>query len=257
MTDQSFLDDKYFVSAYTYNCPFCNRGNVKYTVPDKSIFHWTRNKPCCLYIVECSSCGKRSMHLSYHDIEVKERKERGYATYGKFDLTKEQTETGLDEMFFYSVPNSFFVLDRRIPKILRELMTEADGCLKGNFLTGASACARKIIYELAHRNNLTDGNYDDRIRALKDKHSDIDETYFDSLLSIQKATSSIVHENSYDGWEAKHVRLILSSLRQILRELYVEPALRADRRKEILQLQEEVLGDNPVPAEVASDSDDA
>ena len=55
----------------------------------------------------------------------------------------------LDADFFYSVPTSFFVMDERVPRVLRELLTESEGCLKSNFLTGASACARKVVYELA------------------------------------------------------------------------------------------------------------
>ena len=136
-------------------------------------------------------------------------------------------------------------------------MTEAEGCLKGNFLTGASACARKMVYELARLHGISDGNYDDRIKSLKSKHPEIDGTYFDTLLTIQKATSSKVHENAYDGWEAKHVRLILSALREVLHELYVVPALRNDRRQGILELQKEVLGDTSTAAEDASDTGDA
>ena len=161
----------------------------------------------------------------------------------------------LDDLFFYSVPTSFFVLDNRIPKTLRELITEAEGSLKGNFLTGASACARKVIYELAHSNGLTKGNYGDRIKYLKEGHSEIDGTYFDTLLTIQQATSSKVHENAYDGWESKHVRLILFTLREILHELYVAPKLRDEKRQNILDLKKELLGDSPAPAEDGKDTD--
>ena len=257
MTDQSFLDGKYFVNSSTYNCPYCNRRHVKYSVPGKAHFDWTQDKVCWLYIVKCASCENRSMHLSFCDIDIVQRRDIGITTYGKFDLTKEQREIGLDDLFVYSVPTSFFVLNARIPATLRGLFTEAEGCLKSNFLTGASACARKIVYELARLHELADGNYDDRIKSLKKGHSEIDGTYFDTLLTIQRATSSKVHENSYDGWEANHVRLILSALREILHELYVAPALRDDRRKGILELQKEVLGDGSAPAEEGPDTADA
>ncbi len=46
-------------------------------------------------------------------------------------------EGELDEHIFFSVPTSFFVIDERIPRIIRELITEAEGCVKMNFLTGA------------------------------------------------------------------------------------------------------------------------
>lgn len=242
MDDQSFLDEHYFVDNMVYNCPFCNRRHVTYTITGVTSFDWTPTKECTAYIVKCNSCENRSMHLSYHSIH-------NISQYGRirFDESDYEKLGGIDNVMFYSVPTSFFVLDRRIPKILRELFTEAEGSLKSNFLTGASACARKIIYELSSLNGMAEGNYDQRIRSLKDKHADIDATYFDTLLTIQRTTSSKVHENAYDGWEAKHVRLILSALREILHELYVEPARRDDRRKGILALQEELLDGNAPP----------
>ena len=208
MTDHSFLDDKYFVDDNVYNCPFCNRRHVAYSVETALTFNWTPEKQCNVYTVRCHSCQSISMHLSYYHLVYRDNR-------GKHHFDPSNSDK-LDDMIFYSVPTSFFVLDLRIPKRLRELLMEAEGCLKSNFLTGASACARKIVYELACLNGLTDGNYDDRIKSLKDKHPEVDGTYFDSLLTIQQTTSSKVHENAYDGWQAKHVRLILSALREIV-----------------------------------------
>ena len=236
MPDKSFLDERYFVDERSYNCPFCNRRHVSYTINMCQTFDWEEDKPCHAYFARCQSCGKRSMHLSHHSIKVS-RLDTGE---WRFDL-KGVTEA-LDALFFYSVPTSFFVLDRRVPRVLRELLTEAEGCLRSNFLTGASACARKLIYELAKHEGIEGGGYDDRIRLLKAKREDIDPTFFDTLLSIQEVTSSKVHENAYDRWEAKHIRLILASLREVLHQMYVAPALLADRRKEIMELQKEVLG---------------
>jgi len=151
----------------------------------------------------------------------------------------------LDRSFFYSVPTSFFVLDERVPRTLRELLTEAEGSLKSNFLTGASACARKIVYELGVLSGATGENYEDRIKSLKEIHSEVDAAFFDTLLTIQQVTSTKVHENSYDGWEAKHLRVILASLSEVLHEIYVVPALRADRRKEILALRDTLTPRKP------------
>lgn len=152
-----------------------------------------------------------------------------------FDIEK------LDQYIFHSVPTSFFVLDERIPRILRELLTETEGCLKSNYLTGASVCARKIIYELGKLNKATGDNYEDRIKSLKDIHPEVDPTFFDTLLTIQQVTSTKVHENSFDGWEAKHLRVILATLKEVLHEIYVVPALRQDRRQAILSLKDELI----------------
>lgn len=142
----------------------------------------------------------------------------------------------MDDLFFYSVPTSFFVLDKRVPRVLRELFTEAEGCLKNNFLTGASACARKIVYELAKIQKVAGDRYDKRIRALKEKLTDVDPAYFDVLRKIQELTSSKVHEHAYDGWKAEHLRLILASLKEAMHEIYVVPVMRKDRRKAIEKL---------------------
>lgn len=244
MPDESHLDECYFIDADVYNCPFCNRRNVMYDVLSRRSFDWTGSKECYAYFVRCASCRKISMHLSYTSVAMYVARVVNNVQLLKFRFDKDQLPDGL---FFYSVPTSFFVLDKRIPRVLRELLTEAEGSLKGNFLTGASACARKLVYELAQCKGGTGDNYEERIKSLKQKHPEVDESYFDTLLTVQRATSSKVHENAYDGWGSSHMRLILASLRQVLHELYVVPALRADRRREIEALGKEVLGPKSSP----------
>ena len=234
--DESFLDNKYFIDRYIYNCPFCNRRHVSYRIRNTAQFDWTGAKKCFIYIAECDSCRKESMHLSFTDLKVGPISPN-YREGFRFEKNQE-----FDDLFFYSVPTSFFVLDKRIPKILRELITEAEECLKSNLLTGASSCTRKVIYELAVIQGATGENYEDRIKSLKAIRTDVEPTFFDTLLTIQQVTSSKVHEQSYDGWESKHLRLILSTLTKILHEIFVVPAVREDDRKAILKLKGEVLG---------------
>jgi hypothetical protein len=242
MPDQSHLDDRYFVDATVYNCPFCNRRHVSYSIYDSIKFDWTDKKPCYGYFVQCHSCNKKSMHLTFQELS--------HYHFGLADGTDRWrfsfvsgVDAGkmLDQAFFYSVPTSFFVLDERVPRILRELLTEAEGSLKSNYLTGASACARKIVYELGVLSKASGESYEDRIKSLKQIHSEVEPTFFDTLLTIQQVTSSKVHENSYDGWEAKHLRIILAALSEVLHEIYVVPALREDRRKAILTLKGELI----------------
>lgn len=97
-------------------------------------------------------------------------------------------------------------------------------------------------------------NYEDRLKSLKQIHPEVEGTFFDTLLTIQQVTSSKVHENSYDGWEGKHLRVILATLKEVLHEIYVVPALREDRRKEILALKEKLIPPSAsaaVPAPIA------
>jgi len=233
--DNSRLDSKYFIDKYVYNCPFCNRRNVSYFISQKSSFDWAPEKKCYIYFAVCNSCGQESMHLSFEDIAIYTIPSGKY----RFEIIEGEE---LDNKFFYSVPTSFFSLDKRIPKPLRELITESEGCLKSNFLTGASACARKIIYELAILQKAEGINYDERVKSLKKIRSDIEGDYFDTLLTVQQITSEKVHEQSYDGWQAKHLRLILSTLVELLNIIYVIPEIRKEKRKAILSLKDEILG---------------
>lgn len=244
MVDDSHLDERYFVDEKIYNCPFCNRRHVSYSIYDSIVFDWTSEKKCYGYFVECHSCKYNSMHLSFSKIELSFFVTMSNGRKLWRFIVEEGVNAGefLDNIFFYSVPTSFFVLDDRIPKVLRELLTEAQGCLKSNFLTGASACARKLVYELAILEGAEGDNYDDRIKSLKTKHLEVEPAFFDTLLTIQQVTSAKVHENSYDGWSAKHLRLIVASLSEVLHEMYVVPALRDDRRKAIIAMKGELIG---------------
>lgn len=130
MSDQSHLDERYFVDENIYNCPFCNRRHVSYSIYGRQSFDWTQDKKCHVYFVRCHSCEGRSMHLSYEYLETYSISLNG--TLWRFRFSDEEKDC-IDDLFFYSVPTSFFVLDQRVPKILRELLTEAEGCLKSNF----------------------------------------------------------------------------------------------------------------------------
>ncbi|MCH8013085.1 MAG: hypothetical protein IIA61_14280 [Candidatus Marinimicrobia bacterium] len=161
--DKSYLDKKYFINPYVYNCPFCNRRNLSYELDEVIDFDWNNDKKCYVHFVICSSCDKSSMHLSYDCIA------KHHGAYSAIDYWSFNQDIDIDEHIFYSVPTSFFVLDKRIPKIIRELISEAEGSLKMNFLTGASACMRKAIYELFVREKVKGEHYGDKIKALKGK----------------------------------------------------------------------------------------
>lgn len=249
MADLSSLDSKY---SFVYNCPFCNRRNVAHPLSFGQHFNWTNAKSYFAYFVVCSSCEKTSVHLTFERV-------------GSLPITNHRSSfqvendkvVDLDSTFFSSVPTSFFPLNDHIPKALREIMTEAEGCLKSNFLTGASACARKLVYETAVLEKAEGTDYESRLKSLKTKRPDIDSEYFDTLLTIQEVTKNKVHEESYGGWGEKALRLILSTLYEILNALYVLPKTRIDRREAILKLKREILGDQKDlasidPGEIAS-----
>ena len=97
------------------------------------------------------------------------------------------------------------------------------------------------MYELAVVEKAEGTDYEGRLRSLKEKKPDVDPAYFDSLITLQKTTSSKVHEGSYDGWNATHIRFMLSALFEVLNELYVIPDERKRRRAAVEKLGQTLL----------------
>jgi len=239
-SDQSHLDQKYFVTHDTYNCPYCNRRQVSFRVTASISFDWSDNKRCFAHVVECQSCKNESLHLTYDELTT-------YQIDARYWPRQFGANTDLDNAIFYSQPTSFFVMDSRIPRVLRELMSEAEGCLKMDFLVGASACARKAIYELLVEEEVWDkaDHYDERIKALKGKYPSVDARLFDTLAHLQGLASDLVHEQSWKEWDSANFRLVLGTLRSILVEMYVVPAERDERYKAVLDLKERASGRPP------------
>lgn len=235
MPDHSHLDLQYFVDYRNYNCPFCNRRHVTFHVNgNRKQFDWSDEKPCYVYFVQCNSCSNVSMHLSFNDVEL------DHQYQDRWQFSTQYLE--LDDQFFYSVPSSFFVMDERIPAIIRDLITEAESCKKMNFLTGASACARKAIYELLVKEKAKGEHYEDRIKSLKDRFPSVDPELFEILSHIQSMTSDNVHEQSWPKWDSKNLTLIIETLKAILHEVYVVPEEKKGRSAKIQELLANVKG---------------
>ena len=196
VTDQSHLDSKYFVAHDRYNCPFCNRRHVGFSAVSAITFDWSNTKECEIWRVRCDNCERScqctSLPVDLHDVDE----------YGR-SVTRFKPGIDLDAAIFYSVPTSFFVIDERIPRVIRELISEAEGCVKMNYVTGASACTRKAIYELLAGQKCEGANYDDKIRALRDAHPEVDPTHFEVLGHVKDVTSDHVHEESWEFFGAK------------------------------------------------------
>ena len=113
--DKSYLDRKYFIDSKVYNCPFCNRRNVSYTLTEHLKFDWSAEKECHVYVAECSSCNRQSMHLSFDNI-----RDPHYWTFA-------HEIEDIDSHIFYSVPTSFFTVDNRIPRIIKRVDNRSRG----------------------------------------------------------------------------------------------------------------------------------
>lgn len=239
--DASHLDQKYFIDPAIYNCPYCKRRHVSYRNYDSGSFDWDNETQCFFYVVQCDSCKNRSFHLSFEDIK------------GEYRFTK---GIDIDSKLFYSVPTSSFAIDERVPLVIRELITEAEGSLKMNFLTGASACARKAIYELTVKEKCEGKDYEAKIKSLKAKYPSVDETLFDTLAHIQDMTSDKIHEQSWPKWESPHLKLIIETLKTILHEIFVIPDEKKQRVLKIQKMKGIITGDKKKAANVEEASSD-
>lgn len=233
--DLSHLDQKYFIDPYIYNCPFCKRNHVSYELEQKDNFDWTDNKKCYFYIVKCNSCQKKSLHLSYNDLLDTEYHPDQIFFKQKIDL---------DSKIFFSQPSSFFALDNRIPRKIRELIFEAEKSRQANLLVGASACLRKAIYELlVHEKSIVKNqknkraDYQASINNLKIKLPSIEPSLFNTLGDIQEMTSDNVHEGSWEAWDSKKLRFIIELTKIILHEIYVVPKEREKRLGVLSQMK--------------------
>ena len=241
MPDHSHLDRLRFIDATVFNCPFCNRKHVPYEVYGFDRFDWTESKRCTVYTVICTYCKKTSMYLSYRYFELEKIPNGSQSGYRFVLKPEESAQETLNSEFFYSVPTSFFELDNRIPRVLREPFAEAEGCLKSGFLTGGSACARKVIYELCKSSGVVGKDYEERIAGLKEKYPDVGEASFDLLAHVHSITSSKVHEHAYDGWESKHLKAVLGAVAEVMHEIFVLPAEKLERRKAMQRMRDELV----------------
>ncbi len=109
-----------------------------------------------------------------------------------------------------------------------------------NFLTGASACMRKAIYELTVREKAEGKDYESKIKFLKSKYQSVDSALFDVLAAIKDMTSDKIHEQSWDKWDSDNLKLIIETLKAILYEIYVLPKQKEERLKAVKQLREKI-----------------
>ncbi len=241
--DQSHLDRKYFIDKAKYNCPFCNRKSVTYSVVDEFQFNWSNERKVFGYLVGCESdsCQQISLHLSDYDIEIIRGEfwsvpgEKGRINCSGLDL---------DKLFFYHQPTTFFTLDSRINEKIRKLISEAEGCAKMNYLIGASGCLRKGIYELLELEKVqkTDQNgkyldYSDRVKTLKSKYLNVPPDYFDALANIQGMTSEQLHEGDWKAWTQDEFRFLVETVKEVLTEIYVRPKEKTSVLEKILSLK--------------------
>ena len=234
--DLSHLDKKYFIDPHKYNCPFCKRNHVSYSLQQTTDFDWAEKKKCFVYIVICNSCQKEFLHFCHEDMRA--------TGYNGHPTSYFRDKLDIDSKMFFSQPSSFFVLDDRIPREIRELIFEAEKSRQANLLVGASACLRKAIYELlVYEKSIVKNeksgraDYQASIKNLKTKFSSVAPELFDALGDMQEMASNNIHEGSWEAWDSSKLRFIIELAKATLQEIYVVPEERKDRLGVLTQMK--------------------
>lgn len=264
MTNNLDLNNKYFIDDKAFNCPFCGLRNTTYTILAVIEHDISKNKKGKVIFVRCERCSKISVHFAPYDVKVTKWdssktgvvKTNGYeqffnVAYEIFFKNTDSADTiiDLDSKIYHSIPSSFFSMDERIPKEMRRLFDEAQECKKSNFKIGASACLRKLIYTLLFDQlnkkagktkqslkNLGYEHYSDCIKDLKEYHPNLD-VFIEPLSDITGITSEQVHEASWEEISAQDLSVCLESVKELLYQIYVHPAVLQERRNKIKQMK--------------------
>jgi hypothetical protein len=126
---------------------------------------------------------------------------------------------------------AFLTLDTRVPAVFRDLLAEADGCSKNNFLTGGTACAQRAIQALLAYEKVEGPDTQTRIRALSEKYPAVPQMLSNVLQQFGDATAR-------DGAKlnAHGLNLLAVTLKAIVYEIYVLGPERTERLHYVRQL---------------------
>jgi hypothetical protein len=133
-----------------------------------------------------------------------------------------------------SVP-AFLTIDNRAPATVRELIVEADGCLKAGFLTGGTVCAQRAIHLLLQQEGAEGASYEARLHALSQKFPSVPQSLF--ALCIRLGDTSSKEHPSLD---VERLKVLNVALKIMLYEIYVLGPDRADRLKYLQQMLEAI-----------------
>lgn len=128
---------------------------------------------------------------------------------------------------------AFLTVDPRVPPAVRDLLSEADGCLKAGFLTGGTVCAQRAIQALLQHEGAEASTYEGRLHALSQKYPSVPQSLFALCIRLGEATSK-----DHPTLDAERLNVLAVAVKMILYEIYVLGPDRADRLKYLQQLLE-------------------
>ena len=139
-----------------------------------------------------------------------------------------------------AVPN-FLNVDSRVPGALRDLLAEADGCLKMGFLLGGTVCAQRAIQSVLTLEEVTGANDDARLRGLSDKYPGVPKVLFAVCVRFRDAAAG-----DQTPLDKERLNLLMVTLKFMLYEIYVIARERKESLEHLQKILERLDGENAV-----------
>ncbi|MGH9257296.1 MAG: hypothetical protein ACRD3C_22280 [Vicinamibacterales bacterium] len=151
---------------------------------------------------------------------------------------------------------AFLATDEYVPGAFRDLLSEADGCLRGGFLTGGTACARRALDLLLAVAKADGATYEERLQYLGEKHG-ISKMLTSILVQCGGASARDNATLSVDV-----LQLFVVTMKAVVYELYVVGPERTLRLQYVSRLVTSVgrkptAGGNGSPSAASGDADDS
>jgi len=128
---------------------------------------------------------------------------------------------------------AFLTIDNRAPAAVRELIIEADGCLKAGFLTGGTVCAQRAIQTLLQHESAEGASYEARLHALSQKYPSVPQSLFALCIRLGESPSK-----EHPALDVERLKVLVVALKIMLYEIYVLGPDRVDRLKFLQQMVE-------------------
>ena len=130
---------------------------------------------------------------------------------------------------------SFLTIDQRAPANVRELIFEADGCLKAGFLTGGTVCAQRAIALLMEHEGAQGATYEARLHALSQKFPSVPQSLFALCIRLGDSASK-----EHPALDVERLKVLNVALKIMLFEIYVLGPERTERLKYLQQMLEAI-----------------
>lgn len=127
----------------------------------------------------------------------------------------------------------FLTVDNRAPAAVRELIGEADGCLKAGFLTGGTVCAQRAIQTLLQHEGADGASYEARLHALSQKFPSVPQSLFALCIRLGEPPSK-----DHPALDVERLKVLTVALKIMLYEIYVLGPDRVERLKYLQQMVE-------------------